>query len=270
MMESGDYSGAIPRLVHVISKYPTTRPGNEARFWLAAAYYKIKSYREAMELLEEYLGLSPEGRYIEDAGALMAALTEEYDEKFLTPEELDEQIQSVLAKLEAEPGQLAYQLELADLLWKRGNYEQAGALYAQIVEGRPSYADDATVSSRIEWRGSGDYTVLSPAEVLKRDMEQNPLVFMNTASFYSGRDLFTREPRYYAVTGQVYNRSDSILYGVQVIVTLYGFGNMVYDTNTVSLGRMNPGERRAFSVRFGNFDFIENIARYECVGTFQR
>ena len=43
-----------------------------------------------------------------------------------------------------------------------------------------------------------------------------------------------------------------------------------YDTTTVSVGRLNPGEIRAFSVRFSNFDNIENINRYECVASFQR
>jgi hypothetical protein len=61
-----------------------------------------------------------------------------------------------------------------------------------------------------------------------------------------------------------------VLYGVQVFVTIYGFGNVVFDTSTINIGRLNPGETRAFSVRFSNFDNIENVRRHEAVGTFQR
>ena len=93
---------------------------------------------------------------------------------------------------------------------------------------------------------------------------------VNTTAFKSGRDLLTRERKFYVVTGQVRNRSDSILYGVQVIVTLYGFGNVVYDTNTVNIGRMNPDEVRAFTVRFSNFPNIDDMNRHEVVPVFQR
>jgi hypothetical protein len=111
---------------------------------------------------------------------------------------------------------------------------------------------------------------LSPAEVERRQIQAQPLAVTNTAAFKSGEDLFTRTALFYSVTGQVVNRSDSVLYGVQVIITIYGFGNVVNDTTTVSIGRLNPGEIRAFSVRFSNFENIENINRYECVATFQR
>ncbi|MFA6241883.1 MAG: FxLYD domain-containing protein, partial [Candidatus Hydrogenedentales bacterium] len=116
----------------------------------------------------------------------------------------------------------------------------------------------------------GQYLILTPMEVQRREVEKQPLVIVNMSSFRSGEDLFTRQPLYYSVTGQAVNRSDSVLYGVQVMVTLYGFGNVVYDTTTANIGRLNPGESRAFSVRFSNFDDIENIYRYEAVGSFER
>ena len=93
---------------------------------------------------------------------------------------------------------------------------------------------------------------------------------MNTNAFQSGHDLLTREKLYYVVTGQVVNRGDSVLYGTELVVTIFGFGNVVLDTNTVSFGRMNPGEARAFSVRFSNFPNIDDIRRFEAVPTFQR
>jgi hypothetical protein len=112
--------------------------------------------------------------------------------------------------------------------------------------------------------------IVTPSEIERRSIENRPLLITNTNYFRSGEDLITRESRFYVVSGQAHNRSDSILYGVQVHVTIYGFGNVIYDTATVNIGRLHPGEQRAFSIRFSNFDNINNVARYECIGTFDR
>ena len=47
-------------------------------------------------------------------------------------------------------------------------------------------------------------------------------------------------------------------------------GSLVYDARTAGLGRMNPGESRAYSVRFNQFDDINRIDRYEAAVAFQR
>jgi len=270
MIEAGDASMVIPRLLHTISKYPSSKAAVEARYLLGRAYYEIGGYRDAIEMFDDYLRLAPEGEYAAECAEYVAKLTEEYNRRFPAPEELDKQIDAFNQKLAQEPGKLEYEWELADLLWRRGNYAKAASLYKGIVDKHPQYANDKTLKGRIELLPNGEYVVLSPAEVQHRQVEAQPLVIINQASFRVGRDLFTRETRHYSVTGQVVNRSDSVLYGVQVIATLFGFGNLVYDTHTVSIGRLYPDEIRAFSVRFSNFEDVENIDRYECVPTFQR
>lgn len=270
MMEVGDYNVVIPRLLHLISKYPESRAANEARYLLGVAYYKINGYRDAIDMFNEYLRMAPKGKYADKSAEYVAKLMEEYKQKFPTAEELDAGIEAARKKLEADPKSLAAQLELADLMWKRGDYSRAGRLYWTIVQGHPEYAQDATVKSRIELLPGGEYTVLTPVEVQRRQIAAQPVVVVNVNAFHSGADLFTRQPKYYVVTGQVVNRGDSVLYGVQVIVTIFGFGNVVYDTNTVTIGRMNPEEIRAFSVRFSSFENISNIYRHECVVSFQR
>ncbi len=270
MIKSGDTTVVIPRLLQVIGKYPNSKSSLDARYWLGVAYMEIKSFREAIEVFNEYLRLAPDGEFADQSQQYIASLQEEYERQYLTPEKLDARIRALTETLKADPNNLDNQLKLADMLWKRGDYEYAGRLYAQVVKVNPETASDPEVSSRIEFLPSGGYVVLTPAEVQRREIEKQPLAVINTASFQSGRDLLTRESLYYVVTGQVVNRSDSVLYGVQVIVTIYGFGNMVYDTNTVNIGRLNPGEIRAFSVRFSNFQNIDDIHRYECVGSFER
>jgi len=269
-IDKGEYSIVIPQLLHIISKYPDTTAAIDARYFLGVTYHQIKSYREAIDMFKEYLRVAPEGTYAEQSAAYAAQLVEEYEKKYWTADKLNRQIAALSGKLESAPTDFTLRWDLADLLWKRGDYEEAGRLYVQLITQDPAYVNDNTIKSRIERLPSGEYSVITPAEVLRREIERRPLAITNVTAFKSGEDLFTREARFYVVTGRAINRSDSILYGVQVIVTIYGFGNVVYDTYTVNLGRLNPEEIRSFSVRFSNFPSIHNIYRYEAVGTFQR
>jgi tetratricopeptide (TPR) repeat protein len=270
LVNAGDTSAVIPKLLNTISKYSGTEAAHEARYWLARAYYKIGGYRDAIDLFNEYLRLAPDGRYAQESKDYIQKLTSEYSQRFLSPEKLDENIQTLTEELNKSPENIGSQLALAELLWKRGNYDRAAGIYKNVVDKHPDQAGNEIIRQRVELLPGGKYVVLTPAEIQRRQAEAQPLVVINTASFQSGRDLLTRETRFYAVTGQVVNRDDSVLYGVQVTVTIYGFGNVVYDTTTANIGRMNPSEIRAFSVRFSNFENVENVNRYECVATFQR
>ncbi len=270
MIKAGDYSIVIPRLQHTMSKYPRSVAALDARYFLGITYYKIGSYRDAIDIFEEYLRLAPKGRYAAEGRDYVARLTDEYQRKFLTAEKIDARIRALHEKLEADPDKFEYQWALADLLWKRGNYGKAARLYMNIVKQHPEYANDATVTGRVDVLPNGQYIVLTPVEMERRQIERQPVEVVNVNSFRGAREFYTGETLYFVVTGQVINRSDSVLYGVQVIATLYGFGNVVYDTNTFGIGRLNPKETRAFSIRFANFEDIENISKYECVATFQR
>ena len=276
MIEAGDYNIVIPRLLQVIQKYPYSDASMDARYWLAVAYYNIKSYRDAINLFEEYLHESPHGRYAEECAQRIADLRKEYTDEFGSPDQLEASITALWNTVKEEPANYKAKWELADLLWKRGDYDMAGELYANIIEKYPTYATDVRLKERIEFKPDGSYTLLTPEERQKRSIEEEPLIITNLNDFRGGTDVGAGERSYYrgqdfyVVTGQAHNRGDSVLYGVQVNVTVYGFGNMIYDTSTVNIGRLNPGEARAFVVRFSIFDDIENVTRYEAIGTFQR
>jgi tetratricopeptide (TPR) repeat protein len=266
-IEAGDTTNVIPRLFNVISNAPTSKASLDARYWLAVAYSKIDSYRDAIDMYGEYLRLAPEGRYAANARSEVDALTKEYREKFQTSEEMDAEVRELAGQLQQNPKDDALQMRLGNVLWKRGDYESAAKIYYQIIREHPEHAADPEMRDRIEQLPEGGFVVLTPSEIQRREVERKPLLVFNTASFKSGKDLFTREPLYYAVTGQLVNQGPSVMYGVEVVVTIYGFGNMVYDTNTIHIGRMNPGEVRAFSSRFSNFDNIDEVHRYECVAS---
>ncbi|GMV99469.1 MAG: hypothetical protein AMXMBFR84_06080 [Candidatus Hydrogenedentota bacterium] len=269
-LDSGEYSLAIPRFIHLIGKYPNTPASTEARYWLGVTYSKVKSYQDAMLMLKEYLEMAPEGKFAAEGSALLNELSEEYQSKFWTTEKFENRANELKQQLASNPKNLTVQLELADLYWKRGDYENSGRLYVEIVEDHPEYLKDATIVTRIEPLPTGEYVVLTPAEIQRRAYEDMPLQVFNETAFKSGEDLLTRRPRYYVVTGQCVNRGDSVLYGVQINCSIYGFGSVVLDTSTINIGRLAPGEIRAFSVRFSNFPNIDDIHRHECVGVFER
>ncbi|MFP4191189.1 MAG: tetratricopeptide repeat protein [Candidatus Hydrogenedentota bacterium] len=271
MLEEGDYGSAIPRLQHTMEKYRRGEAAKEARYLLGQSYYGISNYRDAAKMLREYLQVAPDSPRAAEARRLMTQIEEEYEATFPSSEELDERIAEVRADVEDNPGDVSKKLELADLLWRKGDYEEAGEIYEEVVAENPSYAEQSPISKRVEVQPEGELALLTPAEVQQREVEDRPLVITNVESFRpsASRDLFTREHRHYVVSGQALNRSDRTLNGVQVRVTIYGFGNVVYDTETVNIGRLGAGERRPFSVRFRDFDTIENIHRHEAVGTFE-
>ncbi len=269
-LESGDTSTAVPRLLNVVSNYPNTKAAVEARYYLGQAYYQVDGFKDAIDSFSEYLKLAPEGEFAAPAQEYVAKISEQYSQKFPSPEQLDKEVDAYKGLVEAYPADLGNKLKLADLLWRRGNYEEAGVLYGSIVQQDGAYKNDETITRRIEWLPTGKYILLTPTEIQRRQAEDQPLAIINTNTFRVGEDLFTREARDYSVTGQVVNRGDSVLYGIEVTVTIFGVGNVVFDTTTVHVRRLNPGEIRAFTVRFSNIDNVENVHRYECTATFER
>jgi len=271
MMKAGEYSIVIPRLTSIVSQYSDTEAGIDARYFLGLTYYKIDGLYNADQNFQKYLELAPQGKY--------AALSREYIAS----------IEGVLAKSHTEqaaleervaryddvaaPEELAAHLELADVYWNNREYEKAGVLYTKILKAWPSLKEDAIIRQRMERTPDGNYVILTPEEVERRYADAEPLAIFNTRSWRSGRfrsDQYDYTDQFYNVSGQAVNRAQYPLRDVTVIVTIFSFGGTVYDTRTISIGRMNPGETRAFSVRFTNFDNIENVRRFECVGTYQR
>ncbi len=271
MMKAGEYSLAIPRLQQIVNKYPGDAAAVEAHYHLGEAYYNVGAFTSALDCLAKYETLAPEGAFVENGRALVARLTG--TPATAPPTEQDMQIASLEAAIAAAPEEMAPRLELAELLWSLGRYMESGTVYEELLTRWPRLETDVVVRRRIERDAAGNLVVLSPAEVERRYREQEPLKIYNVSPFRSGRFEgwpATANERYYNVAGQAVNQSEHPLEDVSIVVTIYGLGQMVYDTQTVALGSMRPGEVRAFNAQFSRFDNIYNITRHECVGTFRR
>ncbi len=271
MVRVGEFSLVIPRLQQIISKYPGDPAAIEARYYLGQSYYSVGAYNDALRYLNEYIELAPGGEHVASGREYVARLTDQEIE--IAPTELEEKAATLQDAIDQEPENMAAHLELANLYWEHGEYQSAGNVYGELLRRWPRIAQDPVVQRRIERDAAGKITVLTPKEVERRHREEEPLLIYNVSSFRSGRFEgwpATSHNRYYNVTGQAVNQSQNLLRDVRVVVTIYGFGHMVYDTKTVNLGTLRPQEVRAFSVQFSQFDNIHNITRHECVGTFRR
>ena len=268
LMKDGQHAAAIPRLVGTISQNPESEASIDARYFLGVCYYEIADYGDADELLRTYIALSPKGEFAKDSRAYLQRVHREYRSQYPTEEKTEARIEALQAALVDAPDNVAFHAELASLLWEKGSYEKAKNVYTQLLKIQPDFAQNERFQRRVELSPAGEFVLLTPIEIQQRQIKNQPIAILNQNSFRARRDRRTQKARSYVVTGQVLNRRDSVVQGVQMNVTIYGFGNLIYDTSTVNIGELRPGERRAFSVGFSNFENIENVDRYECVVTF--
>ncbi len=271
MIRAGEHSMAIPRLTSITSRFPGSDAAVDAWYFLGLTYYKIDGLYNAERYFSKYLALEPDGKYAALSREYVAGIIESVRQRETNREALESRI----AKYEgvSEPEELATHLELADSYWNNSEYEKASVVYQKLLTVWPSLKEDVIIRRRMEIGPDGSWIILTPEEVNRRYKEAEPLSIFNTASWKSGqfRPLqldYTNV--YYNVSGQAVNRSESPLQDVRVTITIFNFGGQVYDVQTQHLGSLRPGETRAFSVRFSNFDNIDNVHRFECVGTYQR
>lgn len=273
MMRGGNFSQAIPRLLKVLETAPHSREGIEAHYQLGIAYEAIQDLRGAQIQLNHYLELAPDGEFAEDARARVARLSGTLEEQFVSPDEIDARIAKARQDIQLAPGEVGPRLNLADLLWSKGDYAGSGEVYVEILRDWPKLADDMVIRQRMRRDADGTWTVLDPKTVVLEAAEADPLIIFNTSSFRSGRqEGFARsfQNQKYNVTGEAMNRGQAPLDNVELIVTILGFGGRVFETKSVRVGRMAPGESRPFSVVFENFDSIDNVERFQVKGTFTR
>lgn len=272
-IQAGEYATVMPRLHEVISRYAGTQAAVNARYLLGVVYYRINNYPDALEQFQTYLELAPAGIYAEPSEAYVDILEREVMARYATPEQREAQLARARERVADNPDELAYQLELADSLWRTQRYDEAGAVYERVLNDWPDLASDMTIRTRVDRAEDGTVTVLRPEEQLRRQAADDPLVVFNTHGFKSGRNqIYARSFKdiHYNVSGQVANRSEDTLHNVRVVVTIYAFTGMVFEVQTAHIGALRPEETRAFSVRFTNFDDISNVSRYECVPTYTR
>jgi tetratricopeptide (TPR) repeat protein len=273
LVAAGEYSAALPRLLTLTSEQAQSHAGIEAHFYLGQVYFQLGEYWEAQEQFKAYLAKAPGGAYVEKSQEFIDAMAATVENEYETPEELAEALATAQTDAGLAESDMARQLNLADLHWRSGHYDDAGRIYEFLLSRYPQLATDMIVRSRMERTPTGSYVVLTPQEVARRQAEAEPLLIFNTTTFRSGRDtIYGRAFKeiYYTVSGNVLNRSEQPLRNVQVTISIHGFGSTIYDVQTVQIGTLNPGDIRPFSVRFSNFDNIENVSRYETIGSYER
>jgi tetratricopeptide (TPR) repeat protein len=273
-MTEGKYSLAVSRYLLILQQ-DESRPEalQEARFRLGECYYNMRSYVEAGVQFQRYLADYPYGAFTSEAKEYLNKL-QGIEEQKRQQDELRKQ--EIRARLEhwreiarREPNNAEAPVQVGHALWDLQEYEEAGREYLRAVQLDDQKRYDELISSRLLFHEDGTAAVLTPEERERLEKERNPIQVFNTHAYRGGgRDLFGSEPRYYIVTGQVVNRSTRTVQGVGVNVTIFDFPGHVLDSVSYRIGEMRPGQIRAFMARFGNFENIYNIDRYECEAVF--
>ncbi len=274
-MVEGNYLSAVTTYLLVVQR-DESRPGarQEARFRLGECYYLMRSYVESGIQFQRYLADYPDGAFVSEAKQYLQKLQGIEDQQRKQEELQRKEDQARLKKWQEvatkQPSNAEAAAQVGHALWDLGEYEDAARQYLRAVHLDASNRDDRLIGSRLEFHDDGSATVLTPAELERREKERNPIVIFNKYGYRGGgQDLFDAEPRWYIVTGEVVNRSTRTVRDVQVAVTIYDFSGHVLDTAGYGVGAMRPGQIRAFTVRFGNFENIYNIDRYECEASYQ-
>ena len=272
MVKAGNYSQAIPRLLKVLSDAPDSQEAVEAHYELGLAYEAIQDVRNAQLELKKYLERAPDGEFAEDARTRAAAM-----ESAVGPAQgqadLDAKIAAARTKVAQAPEDIGPRLELADLLWTKEDYPEAGKVYLELLAKWPKLADDTLVRQRMYKDSAGAWRVLDPDTAVRQAAQKDPLMIFNTSAFRSTRETGLTQSfqnRRYNVTGEAMNRSPDVLNNVELTVTILGLGNKIFEVKTVPVGRLAPGDSRPFNVTFENFDSIDNITDYRVKGSFSR
>lgn len=267
LIDSGAYSQALPRLLLVTSQDQQSAQAAEAFYWMGVAYQRIGSLGEASDAYGRSVEIAPDGAYAATAQTAMETIRNEVDAAYVDADELDGLIKQVEQRAAAEPNEVAHRLLLADLHWKRESYDAAGAIYQELLTTHPGLARDRVVAQRMMQKAEGGWTVMTPGTAIQMNAEENPVTLYGVSSFKTTElrgDVRYYNVDFYHVSGYVVNQSQSPVRNVNVDVTIFGFGSRVFDTTSVSLGTLRPGQHRTFAVRFNNFDNVNNVQRYDC------
>lgn len=267
LIESGSYSQALPRLINITLRDQSSPQAAEAYYLTGVAHHHIGGLTEAVNAYERYLELEPEGAHAVECRNALESIKTEVDAAYVSEEEFTRLIAEVEGRVAREPNEVAHRLLLADLYWKQGNFDAAAKLYRQMLEAQPGLYQDRVISQRMQRQTDGTWKAYTPTVAIQQDAQANPLVIYGASSFRTTElrgDLRYYTVDFYHVSGHVVNQSKSAVKNVAVDVNIQGFGNKIYDTQTVQLGTMQPGQHRTFAVRFGNFDNINNVQRFDC------
>jgi tetratricopeptide (TPR) repeat protein len=273
-MRHGRYGAAAAIYLLILQEQHTGPAVEEARFRLGQCYFHMRSYLEAGGQFQRYLSDYPNGAFAANSKQYLAELQEMEERALAQQERREREIRKRLEHWKAvaadDPRNAEALVEVGHALWDLEQYEEAARDYLRAMEIDPDVSYGKVLSQRLAFDEDGTVTVLTPEEIAQRDRERNPILVYNTYDYRGGGvDVLRSEWRWYIVTGQIVNRSNQTVRGVGVLVTIKDFAGHVLDSAEYRVGTVRPGQFRAFSVPFRNFENIYDIESYECEPIFE-
>ncbi len=273
-MKDGRYGAAAASYILVLQEESSGPAAEESRFRLGQCYFYMRSYLEAGTQFQRYLSDHPTGAFAANSKQYVGELREMEERERVQDKMREREIRIRLehwkAVAKSEPDNAEAAVQIGHALWDLNEHESAAREYVRGIDLDPDVIYGKLLSQRISFNDDDTVTVLTPEEIAQLEKERNPIVVFNTrARPGGGRSLFSSEPRWYIVTGQVVNGSSQTVRGVAVLVTIKDFAGHVLDNTEHRIGTVRPRQIRAFTVKFSNFENIYNIDRYECEPVFE-
>ncbi len=273
-MKDGRYGAAAASYILVLQEESGGPAAEESRFRLGQCYFHMRSYLEAGTQFQRYLSDHPTGTFAANSKQYLGELREmeerERVQDKMREREIRKRLEHWRAVAKSEPDNAEAAVQIGHALWDLDEHETAAREYVRGIDLDPDVIYGKLLSQRISFNDDDTVTVLTPEEIAELERERNPIVIYNTyARPGGGGSLFSSEPRWYIVSGQVYNRSSQTVRGVGVLVTIKDFAGHVLDSTEHRVGTVRPEQIRSFRVTFSNFENIYNIDRYECEPVFE-
>ncbi len=143
----GRNHGAIEILKTVLKKYPSGRPAEEALFRLGEIYhFSLNNSAQAISYFQEVMELNKKGPFSFDAQKYIAEIME------FTFKDFDQAIieyQNLINEFDRPQTNGDHQYRIAQIYFKKQNYEQALAEFEVLFEKYPKWTWPASINGNI-------------------------------------------------------------------------------------------------------------------------
>lgn len=250
------HAGMYQRALSQYSSFVFASPArNErfiyARYRMGLCHFFLDEFTDAALIMEEILEYSPNYDKANEAREVLRKSREQIALRRETQEREQSELQRELQRFEAlaneQPDIAEYRVQLGDLYWSLGRYEDAVSQYQAAARLDPSQLETDRFRQRVRMDRDGDLVVRNP---LLNPESAGPvqLRYVRLEPFY--RSNWLGEQEFLRLTGEVHNNGVRDVRNVQVQASIRDFYGNLQGAQTANLGRIQAGARRPFVMQF--------------------
>lgn len=247
LIQKGNFEEAVILGEMFLQENPSSPDAPEIIYSLMQAYIRLGDFSRAYLLGEKYLQRYPQGRRREKIEEWMGEVKERERKREERIEEEMEKLSRLYPELVSRrlpPSRLF--LLLGHTYWEMGERENARKFYRKAIQLDSSLERDEVLRNRL-----GRKSVESLLEVRDESLRSFEEVWEGEWEESGEVKRFQlRGMKGVLVTGRVFNRGETMVRGVRLVVTPSDFYGKALDVRVTWLGDIYPGMARPFSVVF--------------------